>query len=84
MEPGGDLYKQQADLMKPAYDKLMKAIEEVAVDGKYDYVFDRGSKDYSILYTNAKFDITGPGSEETGAETSDIFNIPRQQTGCSE
>ncbi len=73
---GGELYKQQAELMKPAYDKLMKAIEEVALDGKYDYVFDRGSKDYSILYTNAKFDITLPVAKKLGLETSDIFNIP--------
>jgi outer membrane protein len=73
---GGELYKQQADLMKPAYDKLMKAIEEVALDGKYDYVFDRGSKDYSILYTNAKFDLTVPVAKKLGLESSDMFNIP--------
>lgn len=73
----GELYKQQADLMKPAYDKLMKAIEEVALDGKYDYVFDRSStKDYSILYTNAKFDLSIPVAKKLGLETNDIFNIP--------
>ncbi len=72
----GDLYKQQADLMKPAYDKLMKAIEEVALDGKYDYVFDRSSKDVAILYTNAKFDLSTPVAKKLGLETNDIFNIP--------
>ncbi|MEP7233806.1 MAG: OmpH family outer membrane protein, partial [Ignavibacteriota bacterium] len=72
----GELYKQQAELMKPAYDRLMKAIEEVAVEGKYDYVFDRGAKDYSILYTNAKFDLSLPVAKKLGLETSDIFNIP--------
>jgi len=73
---GGELYKQQAELMKPAYDRLMKAIEEVAVEGKYDYVFDRSSKDYSILYTNAKFDLSLPVAKKLGLETSDIFNVP--------
>ncbi len=72
----GELYRQQAELMKPAYDRLMKAIEEVAVEGKYDYVFDRGSKDYSILYTNAKFDLSLPVAKKLGLETNDIFNIP--------
>ena len=72
----GELYKQQADLMKPAYDKLMKAIEEVALDGKYDYVFDRSSKDNAILYTNAKFDLSAPVAKKLGLETNDIFNIP--------
>ena len=72
----GELYKQQADLMKPAYEKLMKAIEEVALDGKYDYVLDRTSKDYSMLYSNAKFDLSIPVAKKLGLETNDIFNIP--------
>ena len=73
---GGELYKQQAELMKPAYDKLNKALEEVALDGKYDFVFDRSSNDHSILYTNAKFDLSIPVAKKLGLETNDIFNIP--------
>ncbi len=73
---GGELYKQQAELMKPAYDKLNKALEEVALDGKYDFVFDRNSTDHSILYTNAKFDLSIPVAKKLGLETNDIFNIP--------
>jgi outer membrane protein len=72
----GELYKQQADLMKPAYEKLMKAIEEVAVEGKYDYVLDRSSKDFSMLYTNAKFDLSAQVAKKLGLETNDIFNVP--------
>lgn len=72
---GGELYKQQAELMKASYDKLLKAIEEVALDGKYDYVLDRSSKDNSILYTNAKFDISVAVGKKLGLEVSnDIFN----------
>jgi outer membrane protein len=73
---GGELYRQQAELMKPAYDKLNKALEEVALDGKYDFVFDRSSTDHSILYTNAKFDLSIPVAKKLGLETNDIFNIP--------
>ncbi len=54
----GELYSQQAQLMKPAYDKLSKAIEEVAREGNYDYVIDRSARDVTMLYANAKYDIT--------------------------
>ncbi|MDP4219520.1 MAG: OmpH family outer membrane protein [Bacteroidota bacterium] len=77
---GGELYKQQAELMKPAYDKLNKALEEVAVEGKYDFVFDRSSNDHSILYTNAKFDLSIPVAKKLGLETNDIFNVPLLNT----
>jgi outer membrane protein len=73
---GGELYKQQADLMKPAYEKFNKALEETALEGKYDYVFDRNSNDHSILYTNAKFDLSMIVAKKLGLETNDIFNIP--------
>lgn len=72
----GELYRQQADLMKPAYEKLNKALEEVALEGKYDFVFDRSSNDHSILYTNAKFDLSIAVAKKLGLETNDIFNIP--------
>jgi outer membrane protein len=72
----GDLYKQQAELMKPAYEKFNKALEDVALEGKYDFIFDRGSNDHSILYTNAKFDVSIPVAKKLGLETNDMFNIP--------
>jgi len=74
--PNGELATQQATLMKPAYDKLLKAIEEVALEGKYDYVFDKASKDLSLLYTNAKFDLTNSVAKKLGLETNDIFSTP--------
>jgi len=72
----GELYKQQAELMKVAYNKLLDAIRDVAADGKYDYVFDRGANDHSILYTNAKYDLSIPVAKKLGLETNDMFNIP--------
>jgi outer membrane protein len=72
----GDLYKQQAELMKPAYEKFNKALEEAALESKYDYVFDRSSTDHSILYTNAKFDLSLQVAKKLGLETNDIFNVP--------
>jgi outer membrane protein len=71
--PQGELYSQQASMMKPAYDKLMKAIEEVARDGNYDYVLDKSSKDVAVLYSNSKHDITVPVAKKLGIETDVIM-----------
>jgi Skp family chaperone for outer membrane proteins len=74
--PNGELGTQQESLMKNAYDKLNKALEEVALDGKYDYVFDKSAKELALLYTNAKFDLTSAVAKKLGIETNDIFSIP--------
>jgi outer membrane protein len=73
--PSGELFSQQSNLMKPTYDKLMKAIEEAAKDGNYDYVFDRSSKDVSMLYTNSKYDLTVTVAKKLGIET-DLLQQP--------
>lgn len=72
----GELFTQQATLMKPVYDKLLKAISEVATEEKYDYVFDRGDKSHSMLFGNAKFDLTNSVAKKLGLETNDIFSTP--------
>jgi outer membrane protein len=72
----GELFTQQAALMKPVYDKLLKAISEVATEEKYDYVFDRGDKSHSMLFGNAKFDLTNSVAKKLGLETNDIFGTP--------
>jgi outer membrane protein len=77
---GGELYSQEAALMKPAYDKLSAAIKECAADGNYDYVFDRSSKDVILLYTNSKFDLTLPVARKLGIE-SEILSTPLVNNG---
>lgn len=72
----GELFTQQATLMKPVYDKLLKAISEVATEEKYDYVFDRGDKSHSMLFSNAKFDLSTAVAKKLGLETNDIFSTP--------
>jgi outer membrane protein len=72
----GELFSQQQNLMKPVYGRLLKAIDEVAAEGKYDYVFDRSSKDHLMLYSNAKFDLTLAVVKKLGIETNDVFSVP--------
>ncbi len=67
--PTGELYSQQSQLMRPAYDRLQKAIEEVARDGSYDFVIDRSSRGVTLLYANAKYDLTLVVAHKLGLET---------------
>jgi len=53
----GEYFQKQNDLMKPVQDKVFKAIQDVAKDGDYDFVFDRSSQ-LMLLYMNEKYDLT--------------------------
>ncbi len=53
----GELFQKQNELMKPVQDKIFKAIQDVAKEEGYDYVFDK-SGDILLMYTNDKFDLT--------------------------
>lgn len=53
----GEYFLRQTEFMKPVQDRIFKAIEVVAKDGGYDYVFDR-SGDILLLYVNENYDLT--------------------------
>ncbi len=53
----GEYFTAQTDFMKPVYDRIFKAIETVAKEGGYDYVFDRNA-DILLLYVNENYDLT--------------------------
>jgi outer membrane protein len=55
--PNGDLYQQQNAIMKPVQEKILQAIQEVAKDGDYDYVFDKSGQ-VLLMYSNPKYDLT--------------------------
>ncbi|MEO8209151.1 MAG: OmpH family outer membrane protein [bacterium] len=54
---GGEYFQKQTEFMKPVQDRIFKAIETVAKDGNFDYVFDRSS-DILLLYVNENYDLT--------------------------
>lgn len=54
---GGDLDKKRAELLKPVQDRVYAAIERVANEKNYAFVFDRSGTS-TVLYANAKYDIT--------------------------
>ncbi len=53
----GDLFLKQNELMKPVQDRVFKAIQDVALEEGYDYVFDK-SGEILLMYANPKYDLT--------------------------
>ena len=53
----GELFTKQNDLMKPVQDRVFKAIQDVASEEGYDYVFDR-SGEILLMFANEKYDVT--------------------------
>lgn len=53
----GELFQKQNELMKPAQDRVFKAIQDVAKEEGYDYVLDK-SGEILMMYANEKYDLT--------------------------
>jgi outer membrane protein len=43
--------------MKPVQDRVFKAVQDIAKEESYDFVFDK-SGDILLMYTNDKYDLT--------------------------
>lgn len=61
----GDLDRKRAELLKPVQDRVYSAIERVASEKNYAFVFDR-SAGSAVLYASAKYDITAQVLEILG------------------
>jgi outer membrane protein len=53
----GELFKKQDELMKPVQNRIFNAIQEVAKENEFDFVFDR-SGDIVFLYAKEEYDAT--------------------------
>lgn len=53
----GELFQKQDELMKPVQNKIFTAIEEVALEDDFDYIFDR-SGDIILLFAKEEHDLT--------------------------
>jgi outer membrane protein len=53
----GELFNKQNELMKPVQNKVFKVVQDIAVEGDYDYVFDK-SADIILMYSKDKYDLT--------------------------
>jgi outer membrane protein len=53
----GELFQKQEELMKPVQNRIFNAIQQVAKDNNYDFIFDR-SGDIIFLYAKEDYDVT--------------------------
>lgn len=53
----GELFKKQEELMKPVQNRIFNAIQEIAKENDYDYIFDR-SGDIIFLFAKEEYDVT--------------------------
>ena len=65
--PGGDLDQKRAELMKPVQDRIYNAIERVAREKNYAFVFDK-SASATLLYAGEKYDISNQVLEMLGVK----------------
>ena len=64
----GELFKKRRELIKPIQDKVFDAIQKLAQDEGYDFIFDKAGA-VTMLYVNAKFDRSDEVLELLGVET---------------
>lgn len=65
----GDLIKKRSELIKPIQDKIYNAIEKIAQEKNYQFVFDK-SAGATILYVDAKADISDLVLKDLGYKSS--------------
>ncbi len=64
---GGDLEQKRAELMKPVQDRVYNAIERVAREKSYAFVFDKAASS-TVLYVSEKYDISNLVLEMLGVK----------------
>jgi len=65
--PEGELFLEQDNQMRPLQERLMKAIEAVASEDGYDYIFDKNG-DYLFLFAREQYDLSDRVLEEMGID----------------
>ena len=68
--PEGRLFSEQARLMEPLQERILEAVEEVASEDGYDYVFDKKG-DFLFLYAPDEFNLSDDVLRELGIDVND-------------
>jgi len=66
----GDLYKKREELVKPIQDRVFNAIEAIAKDRGYAFVFDVAGS-MTIVYADPKFDLNDMVMQRLGIAVRD-------------
>jgi outer membrane protein len=54
----GDLFLKRQELIQPIQDKVFDAVQTLAEQRTYDFIFDKASGGATLLYTNPKYDMS--------------------------
>jgi len=54
----GDLFKKRQELIQPIQDKVFDAVQKIAQTRSYDFIFDKASGSFAMLYTNPQYDVS--------------------------
>lgn len=54
----GDLFQKRQELIQPIQDKVFDAVQKIAQQRSYDFIFDKASGGATMLYTNPQYDIS--------------------------
>ena len=65
--PEGELYTQQDNLMRPLQERVLEAIEQVAAQDGFDYIFDK-SGDFLFLFAREQHNLSDRVLEELGID----------------
>lgn len=69
-DQGGLIEKRNAELMQPIYDKMVEAIERVAQEQGYSFVFE--ASDGNLVWAESTYDIT----DDVLQVLSEIMDVP--------
>ena len=63
--PDGELFREQQQRMRPVQERVLEAVEAVAEEDGYEYVFDRAGE-FLFLYAAPKHDLSDRVLDELG------------------
>ena len=63
--PDGDLFREQQQRMRPVQERVLEAVETVAEEDGYEYVFDRAGE-FLFLYAAPKHNLSDRVLDELG------------------
>ncbi len=71
--PNGEYYQKQKELLQPLQQKILKAVNTLAQEEGYDFIFDR-SGDYMFVYTRPEWNLSDKVLQEMGIQVEQTGN----------
>lgn len=62
----GDLFKKRQELVQPIQDLVYDAVQKIARNRGYDFIFDKASGGATLLFTNTQYDLSDQVLRELG------------------